>query len=316
MNKIHVTGYSAIIYFIYRSTFLTISLPMLLHYQGDSLLICLLGSILGFFVFLGYLHLLKINKENNIIVWIDKKWKYKIGFCMNTFLVILILLFGFFLLHNLIHFIQFEYLKNTPIFLIYLLIFSTLFFIGLKDFDTISRASFIFLLISILFYFIKIFGLLGSIQIQNIKPIFKENIVALLISSIRYAIYTTLPLFLLLLVSKNNIEPQKNIIKKTKWVYIITSIALFIQLFFVLTVMGTHTLSIYTYPEFHLLSNVNILGFIERLSPILSIQWIIDMILCIALCFIYVKVYFFHYISLTFPKFYNKICGENYSQNT
>lgn len=316
MNKIHVTGYSAMIYFIYRSTFLTVSLPMLLHHQGDGFLICLLGSIFGFFIFLGYLHFLKKNKEDNIIVWIDKKWKYKIGFCINTFLIIPILLFSFFLLHNLIHFIQFEYLKNTPIFLIYLLILGTLLFIGLKDFDTISRASFIFLLISILFYFIKIFGLLDSIQIQNIKPIFREDIISLLASSIQYAIYTTLPLFLLLLVSKNNIEPQKNIIKKTKLVYVITSIALFVQLFFVLTVMGTHTLSIYTYPEFHLLSNVNILGFIERLGSILSIQWIIDMILCIALCFIYVKVYLLHYISLSFPKLHNKINSENYGKNS
>lgn len=299
------------IYFIYRSTFLTISLPMLLKHQGDSLLICLLGSILGFGIFLGYLSLLKQNKENNIIVWIHKKSQNKLGFCMNTLLMILILLFGLFLLYHLTHFIQFEYLKKTSLSIVYLLILGTLLFMSFRDFDTISRASFIFLLISILFYFIKIFGLLGSIQIQNIKPIFKENVMSLLLGSIKYAIYTTLPLFLLLLVSKQNIEPQKNIIKKTKWVYIITSITLFLQLFLIIAVMGTHTLSVYTYPEFHLLSNVNILGFIDRLESILSIQWIIDMIVCISLCFIYVKTYLLYYISLSFPKVYNKISGQD-----
>lgn len=307
MNKIHITGYSALLYFIYRSTFLTISLPMLLPFHGDSLLICLFGSILGFFLFLGYLYLFEKKQENSIIVWIHKKGKGKLGFFINTFLMILILLFSFFLLHNLIDFIQFEYLQNTPTFLLYFLIFGTVLFLGFQDFDTISRASFIFLLISIFFYFIKIIGLFDSVQIQNIKPIFQKDIFSLFFSSIRYAIYTTLPLFLLLLVSKENIIPKKNVIKKTKWVYIITSLALFIQLFLILTVMGSHMLSIYVYPEFHLLSNVRILGFLDRLGPILSIQWIIDMVLCIALCFIYAKSYFFHYFSLTFPKIYNKI---------
>lgn len=316
MNKIHITGYSSMIYFIYRSTFLTISLPMLLEHQGDSLLICLLGSILGFFLFSFYLVCFQKNKEKNIIVWIDKKWRHKIGFYMNTFLTMIIFLFGIFLLYHLIQFIQFEYLKNTSLFIIYILILGTVFFMASKDFDTISRASFIFLLISILFYFIKIFGLFDSIQIQNIKPIFKSDIPSLFIDSIRYAFYTTFPLFLLLLVSKDDIIPKHNIKKKAIWVYLFTSIALFLQLFLIIGVMGTHTLSIYTYPEFHLLSNVNILGFIDRLESILSIQWIIDMILCISLCFIYIKVYLLYYISLAFPKFHNKIYCQNNSNHT
>lgn len=316
MNKIHITGYGSMIYFIYRSTFLTISLPMLLKSKGDSLLICLLGSVFGFLIFHGYLFFLQKNEEENIILWIDKKLKSKFGFCINTLLIFPILLFSLFLLHNLTHFIQFEYLKDTPTFLIYILILGTLLFMSLKDFDTISRASFLFLLLSILFYFIKIFGLTDSIQIQNIKPIFKEDIFSLIKNSIQYAIYTTLPLFLLLLVSSKNIEPRKNLIKKTKWIYIITSITLFIQLFFIIAVMGSYTLSIYRYPEFHLLSNVHIFGFIDRLESILSLQWIIDMILCICLCFIYVKTYLFYYISLAFPKFHNKINCQSYRNDS
>lgn len=307
MNKIHITGYGSMMYFICRSTFITLLLPFLIRFKQDGLVVCLLGSILGFLILQIFLFFLKKNKEEDIIVYIDKKLPFGIGIVLNILITVAILFFGFLILSKLIDFTHIQYLRDLPMIILYILFLGMLLFLAHKSFETISKACFIFLLLSLLMLFIKGIGLWGQIDITNIAPLFTHSFFEISKASISYALITTLPLILLLLVDKKNIEPQKDLYKKIKWIYVIISTILFLHFLLIITVLGPNLIALYSYPEFHLLSNVKILGFIDKLESFLSVQWIIDMMICISLCFIYAKTYAIYYVKKLFPKFYNKI---------
>jgi Spore germination protein. len=302
MNKVHISGYSSMIYFVLRSTFISILVPFLVLYKQDSILVCLVGSFFSFILFNIYLSFLKRNKHKNIIVYLSKKLPRIIGFIMNTVISISIFLFGMFVFCKLINFTSNEYLKQTPIILIAIFFFIFICYLAKKSFITLSKACFIFLSISLFLYFVKIFGLISEVKIDNIMPLYKISANELLIGSLKYAVITTMPLFLLLQVSKENIEPNKNLIKKAKIIFALTSLLLFINVFLMVSVIGPNLMNVYNYPDFHLLSNIKLLGFINKLESLLSIQWIIEMIVCISLCFLYIKSYFKYYLS---PQFNN-----------
>ncbi|MDD3341794.1 MAG: GerAB/ArcD/ProY family transporter [Bacilli bacterium] len=307
MNKIHIAGLGAMLYFIVRSTFMILLLPLLLSYKQDGLLICVIGSLLGYFLFSIILSLFKRNQEPDIICYLDKKLPIGIDFVINAVLAIIFFALGWLILIRLVDFTHLQYLRELPLFTIAGLYIVVSIFLAMKDFETISKASLIFLLISLVLLIIKTVGLWGQIHVENLFPLFTHSLLDILKASLIYAFMTTIPLFLLLLVNKKQIEPQKDLQKKIKGTYLFTEAILFLHVFLILTVLGANLTLIYHYPEFHLLRNVKILGFIDKLESILSIQWIIDMMICISLCFIYTKTFLCHYFQKLFPKLYNKI---------
>lgn len=316
MNKIHITGFGSMLYFIVRSTFMIVLLPFLLPYKQDSLLICIIGSIIGYLLFTVILRLWKKNQEPDIIHYFDKKLPTGINFIVNLGITIVLFALGWLILTRLIDFTHVQYLKEMSIFLIGLLYIGTIVYLASKDFETISKASLIFLLLSFFLLLIKVIGLIGQVHLENLFPLWNHSLWEIGKASIVYAVITTIPLFLLLLVERKQIEPQKGLQKKIKGMYIFTAAILFLHIFLILTVLGPHLMEIYHYPEFHLLSNVKILGFIDKLESILSIQWIIDMVICITLCFIYAKTFLFYYIKNLFPKFYNKVNNSHHSKES
>ncbi len=295
MNKVHISGYGSMLYFIYRSTFITLLLPFLITCKADAIWIVIIGSILGYFLLSIYLKIAKKNEHKNIIIGIDQFMKKGSGFILNTFIIIGICYFFGLLFTKLIAFTNTQYLRGTPIFFIACLFLFTIIFMGLKGIETISRACLLFLLLSLALLMIKFSGLYNQINFYHLTPIFETKPTHIIIGSVKYAITAVVPLFLLLLVPFHQITPRKKIIKKTKWFYFLTSIILFINIFLILTVLGPRLMLLYRYPEFHLLRNVKLLGFMNKLESILSIQWIIDMIICLSLCFVYIKTYILYY---------------------
>ena len=289
------------IYFILRSTFISLLIPFLNIYKQDSILICLVGSLFSFIFFHLYLYFLKQNNHKNIIVYLSKKLPIPINFIVNIVIVLSIIFFGATIFYKLLHFISSEYLKQTSIFFITICFILFICYLSKKSFSTLSKACFIFLSFSLILYLIKVFGLIGEIKIENIMPLYKINMSTLFIESLKYAFIVTLPLFLLLQVSKENIEVNKNLIKKTKIIFVLTCLLLFINLFLIISVMGPNLMSVYSYPDFHLLSNIKLLGFISKIESLLSLQWIIDMVICITLCLLYVKTYLKYYLPFLFP---------------
>lgn len=311
MNKIHAFSYQTILYFLCRSSFFAFLIPFLIKYKSDMILVSILGSIISYIIFSFTISFFHKNKKDNIIKRIDK-YPQVISIVINLFIALMILYLSFILITKICNFIKIEYLENTSIILIYIIIITTTLYISHKDLETISKSSTILFFISIFLFIIKFILLLRHINISYVLPLFNNDFFSIIKGSILYAFILAIPTFLIFLIPEQEIYPKKNIQFKIKKMYAFILVISIIHTFLILTVLGPNLSSIYIYPEFHLLTNVKVLGFLEKIEAIVSIIWLTDFIITISICFIYIKTLIIYFVKKLQPKFYNKISKYNY----
>ena len=109
--------------------------------------------------------------------------------------------------------------------------------------------------------------LISKFEIGNLAPLLEYNPMK---GILPYISYNVLPLFLIL------IFPNKYVKKSMIYGYIAASISITIVMLFLIAVLGIELVTIFQYPEFHILKLV-FEGFITyRLENMLAIQWIFD----------------------------------------
>lgn len=315
MNKIHIFSYQTMLYFLCRSSFLAFLLPLLIKYKSDMIIVSILGSIISYILFSIIITMFYKQKKDNIIEKTDNINPKIIGKIINIIFALTFLYLSLILITKLGNFIKVEYLENTSIFLIYILIILTIVFLSHKDLETISKSSTILFFISICLFIFKCIILLKHIDFTYIMPLFTNKPLSIIKGSLLYAVFINVPTILLFLIPQNEIYPKKNVINKIKKMYAFILIVIFFHTFLILTVLGPSLSSIYIYPEFHLLTNVKVLGFLEKIEAIVSIIWLADFLLTISICLIYVKTTIIYYLKKLNPKFYNKINKYNYYNN-
>ena len=129
--------------------------------------------------------------------------------------------------------------------------------------------------INIFLYTINIGSLIQSIDLTNFLPILKENTQNIIPTSIKIASINYLPLLTLLTIPKNKITVPKQYNKTLIISYLIGAI---ISLGLVITtfgVLGIDLVNTFEYSEYIVLRKVKLLGFLERIENIISLQWII-----------------------------------------
>ena len=247
---------NSIIYFLHRSTFFLIIFPLILSYKTSSILLISTSLIFTYILI-------------KLVIYFKK---YKL---FNYIINIILVLFIIYMFYLLVDFIHIEYLINTNYLYIYLLFFLTTFFISSKKFETISKASFILFIISLLLFLIQSITLVSDIN--YIYKIHKINIISLLLDSIKISLISTIPFFII------------NDTKKIRNYYLISSLTILITSIFTINIINNNLLHTYKYPLYQLFSHINIFGFINRLESLFSLMWITDVIICLSLCIHYIK---------------------------
>ena len=127
--------------------------------------------------------------------------------------------------------------------------------------DALSNVSFIALLL---------------LYISDIDEISLIQLLIFTGSGLPFASTLSSTLFLLLNIPRNKIKDDDNFLKHKIYTLIFSSFTLFSVTYLVLTIYGIKLASLLQFPEFHLLKNISIFGFIERMENILALQWIFD----------------------------------------
>ena len=253
----------AVSLFIGISFYLGFGYSLLLSITNtDALISLILGSTVGFGIIWGLEYLkekwVSNNVLNRILITIFSLFLYsQIVFIFQTFAS------SFFLLKTPIWFL------GLPIpFLIYKISKHGVKTIGLLAESLIPIVLFLILL--------TYFGLLKNIKLDYLTPIFKTNTIDILKGSLLVAMYSSAPYFLLL-----NIPLDKN---KLKVKFLVCQILLTITCFFIITTLGPNLISIYRYPEYMLLKEINIFNFMEKVENIISIAWLFSLFILLSLC--------------------------------
>lgn len=235
-------------YFNSRALFSGICISYIFRLTGTSFWISyIIGIILGVIV------LLLIKKVNNC-----KLVKSFTGF-------IFALLSGSVLV-NMGHTL---YLKETPVIFLTVLPLIAAFIISNSKKDALIKCVFIFFVYSILLFFLKILGLYGHINIENLYPVFTSSVKDILIGALVVMLVSVVPV-----LSLNDISDKKNIIIN----YLVSMTTILFVSFFAISVLGLKEVELYRYPEYIVLKRIEFLNFINNVDSFFNFAIIVDLI--------------------------------------
>lgn len=287
MKKISSLEYNTLIWFLTRATFIEITVSLLLtKAHQDSWISIILGIILGLIPF-GIYTFLQNKYPNQNIISINKEKLGKLGTLFNLITIAGTLMFVICSFWIVVNFIDSQFLyKTSKLSIILILIIPVIYAIN-KDFHIFSKVSLIMFYIAIIFILIILIGLAGNINIDNLKPILNNSSYNILYGTFYFIGFNILPLFLLTIIPKNNINHYSN--KKNLIFYFISTLSLLNVMFLTISIFGIHLSQLYKYPSFHLLKRVSVLDVIDRVESILSLEWFLALFVQIVMILYFIK---------------------------
>lgn len=273
MKKISCSQFGSLIYLISLSSCLGNTANTLIDVANqDSWMSIFVSGIVGFIPFYVIIKLLEFKPELNIFEKNHYIFGKLIGNIINILLVLMFIFIAGAALWDLNNFISSQYLHKTPSLLIGIFMTITIIYLLTKDLFVMARTCFILFLIGFGLYFLGFIGLVSQIKLDRIMPILENGLIPPIKAGLMAVTYDILPLFVLTVIPKDKID-----IKKTtnlfKWFYF-SGLVIFIIIFLIVSIFGYKLAAMYEYPAFHLLKNISLFGFFERVESIISLRWI------------------------------------------
>lgn len=290
VKKMQLLQLSALMYFIMRAGYLGIGISGYLRLGKVNAYLCpLIGGILGIIPLLLYLKLSKIIPKENINGLIRRTFKKGVGSMISLILALFVAYFGLIILWDLNHFIASEYLYNTPILAIVIMLIIPIIYILIKGVQTLGRSAIVLFFISFFLYLLSILGLINQIKITNILPFLEDGMLGVWKGTFLYISYSVLPIYLLLIIPRDKFQQVEKMDKFLIITYITVTFFITLVTFILISVLGIDLANLYQYPDYHLLRRITIGNFIQRAESLLAIQWVISLFMLVSLCFYYVS---------------------------
>lgn len=259
---INLRQYRILSFFLTRSLFLGGCFSLLVNLTKNSMIISgILSMLLGYFV-----------------LYLVYKCKGKLCKFIKVIICLVILLISTLsstmLTSNYL-------LSKTPTLLILLFFYGMLMYGKSKNLDVIGRISEIIIILSLLIYVLGYIGIIKSINISNMLPIMNSSFINVIKGIIIFMGASLLPN--ILLIDECNDYKFKDI----SIGYILGSLSIIVNMFFILTIYGSELSSIARFPEYLILKKINIMDIITNLENVLVMEWIVNIVIC---CLFSIKV--------------------------
>ena len=288
MKQITSLEYNTLLWFLTRATFIEITAEILLNTaHQDSWISILIAIIIGILPITLYSYLKNKYPQQNIIKLNQEKLG-KIGTFLNLILIASTLMFTISSFWIVVNFIDSQYLYQTPTPIIICILILPVIYIIIKKFHVFTKVNLIMFYISLFFIIIILTGLIGNVDINNLKPILNNSPNNILYGSFCFIGFNILPLFLLSIIPKKNIKNYSP--KKSFLFYIISGLSLLNVMFLTISIFGIHLSELYNYPSFHLLKRVSVLEIIDRVESILSLEWFLALFIQIVMSLFFIKI--------------------------
>lgn len=249
----------------------------------NSYISVLIGGLIGIIPLCIFLYIFNYEIDKPI----NKKTKIIFGKVLGTIINFLsipfILLLGITQLFNISNFVISQYLTNTPLLLIIIVIAITSLYIANKGIKIITKTSFIYAIIILIIFVIAILGLLPEVKIDNLKPILEFGIKKPLIAGLINSLNFSIPIYTLLSLPKAEIENNKKATKCLFLTYILSIIVILSIAIVTSAILGKYLLNIYQYPVYITLKRISLFKFIDRIENFLSLQWILSGLITISM---------------------------------
>ena len=267
MKKISSLEYSTLIWFIIKACFTELTITTIIYQaKEDCWLAAIISSIIGLIPFTIYEYLKNKYPKENYITLNEKLYNSRINLPnIITLLGSLIALICTFWI--LVHFTNSVFLYRTNSWIISITLILPIGYAAKQGIKIISKVSLILLYISIFIILTTMIGTISEVDINNIKPIFSNEIIY---PSITFTALSILKIFFLSIIPKEKIDKYSS--KKNYLTYFLVCLTIIDITFITICIFGIDLALLYEYPAFQILKRVNILGVIDRVESILSIE--------------------------------------------
>lgn len=255
----------------------------------DAYISSIIGGIIGLIPLFIMIYIFNYEVDSPIYIKTKLIFGKIIGTVINIILIIVYLVIIVTMLFNVSNFIISQYLTNTPLFLVTLTLGMTALHTVNKGMYTISKISFIYVVITLIFYIVGFIGIFPETEIGNIKPILEFGITKPFCTGLIYTLLFTSPMYSILVIPKNSIENNDKTNKYLIITYLLIAIMIFIVIIVTSTSLGKYLVRLYQYPPYIALKKISIFGFIDRIENFLSIQWILSAFIGLTIPIYYVK---------------------------
>ena len=249
----------------------------------DSTISIILGYLLSFIILFLFI------KINDYKINLNLKDKVYTLFNKNIATIITIILsLSFFvlacvLLYNINSFVITQFLSETPMIFIAIILGLLIIYINSKGIETITRVATLLFFIGIFLTLFDFIGQYNRIEFINLKPILVEGIKRPIVGSLYIIIINTIYAFVALVIPKNNIINNKNMNKALTITMSLSFILFFATTCFTIGSFGIDLASLYQYPAYMVLKEISILNFIDKIENFIIIHWIIEIFITISL---------------------------------
>lgn len=255
----------------------------------DSYIGIFISSILGIIPLLLIIYISKFEENKNIIEKINILYGKTIGTFINFFIVSILFIIGITILFGICNFIVTQFLANTPIIYVATTFGIISIYAVSKGIETISRTQFIFTFIIVIIFITLAITLYPEFDKSNLKPILEYGINPPLKVGILNLFTNIIPIFIILIIPKNNICDKEKYTKYIIIFYVISILFILLISIFTIGVLGQYLASFYQYPEYILLKKVTLFNFIDRIENFLSIGWILSTYATLTLIIYYIS---------------------------
>lgn len=253
----------SLIYFVLNSFFLSSGYSLIFKVAGkDAWLSMIIGSMIGVLIILIF-NTLSFNKKRKYIL------NSKINVINKS---IMIIFFTFVLFMNLLIarvFATSFFLTKTPGIIITIPFALLAFKNAKKGINSISKIAEILVHVSIVLTILAILAVYKDGSFASFYPLLTTGKSKIILASIYYAIFTTIPQLLLFDIKID--------LKKHVQFYIIASIINFLIGIFTIFTLGPYLIKVFRFPEYMVLKQLKLFNFIEKIENLIGLIWFFDL---------------------------------------
>ena len=242
---------------------------------SEVLISMLIGSLIGIIPLLMYLKINDTYPNMNIYEKCNKLYGKKIGFLINTFIILSYFFIFAVASRTIIIFATSKYLENTPYLIVGIFIVICCFFATFYGLETLLRLAQISFIITVIIAIMVETTVIGYIDVNNILPIFVGNNVLsnIIYGSLYYAATSSFLSILLLSIKKNEIRNNKNYNKIIILFYLYGVLSLTLVMFFIVSCFGYKMSTLFRYPEYMVLKKIGFSSSELHLENLLAFRW-------------------------------------------
>lgn len=276
MKKISYLELASLIIIQVVTMFSGINITILKEGSGiNSWLTAIILYLIGFIPLLIILYISNYRQDLNLHKKITNLFGNTIGTIINIIISLILIILGITILYNIINFILSQLLYRTPFLITCTLFMLLVIYNANKGINVISKSSLLLLMLNIGLFIINIIALYKQVDLTNFLPLLKENTENIIPTTLKLFSINILPLLIILMIPKNKITNPKKYNKTVIISYIIGSLISISLVIVTFGVLGINLIKAFEYPGYIVLRKIELLGFLERIENVISLQWIV-----------------------------------------